>query len=639
MSKASILKFVYAIMFLGLVQCSFGAEKIDRNNWIDWSLPRSVSVAPFEGEKYEVEVPDTIDLVDHASYALNMATCLWVPEWGYELFNGIHMAANPPTLQVGHGGLLSEGPKILEAIPLLRVMTGSTNNIDVDAKAVMSIVRVTGRDGLCYQPVENRPWAFFDEFTKTLRQPHCDVFGEGRQLLTYARWYQHDHNPLWKELALRKTRRLIEMAIEKEGTLYFRLSRGYTPWDDPKIGPIVPIGDDEMYDARKGMVGTPASYIVGWIPQAGGIWYRLTQEKPFQELSRGLSRYLQLYGEMLDPDSGKFLADHSTHVTHSLLSNLSWALTFGDQEMGEWVKKGYEYHLNHVDPDSVGVLFSCEACEVSDTIGIGIMLTQAGMGDYWEAVDRVIRNTYLNMQVTSADWMKSRPLAYQEELEPGCYQPDDAADRCVGVWREHLETDYLDSSSCCNGNCSRMLYYIWDNVVTDKDDSLWVNLHLNRASPCADVDSWLPYKGRVLITMKTAKDNVLVRIPEWTDRGQVNCTINGKNAAARWSGNYVNVGGAKRGDRIIIEFPIQQRTVTAAMPLIDREQKGEEVWITKEFTITIKGNTVIDIKPDIGYPISNHEKFRADKAPMKKVTRFVSKERFLFSGIFFKNIS
>ena len=45
---------------------------------------------------------------------------------------------------------------------------------------------------------------------------------------------------------------------------------------------------------------------------------------------------------------------------------------------------------------------------VSDTIGIGIMLTQAGMGDYWEEVDRLIRNTYLDMQVTNMEWIEKQ---------------------------------------------------------------------------------------------------------------------------------------------------------------------------------------------------------------------------------------
>ena len=132
------------------------------------------------------------------------------------------------------------------------------------------------------------------------------------------------------------------------------------------------------------------------------------------------------------------------------------------------------------------------------------------------------------------------------------------------------------------------------------------------------------------ISMKTEKDDVLVRIPEWTDPDQVRCTINGKKTAATWSGNYLNVGRAKRGDRIIIEFPIKQRTITATLPIPEREEAEEEELITEEFTLTFKGNTVIYISPDTTYPISKQEKYRADKAPMKKVTRFVSKEKFLF---------
>jgi hypothetical protein len=605
------------------------AEEIDRNNWIDWSLPRSVSVSPFGGERYEAEVPDTPDLVDHANCALNMATRLWVPEWGYELFNSVDMSTNPPNFSMGSGGLVTESAKITEAIPMLRVMTGSTYNIDMDNKAIMSFVRVTGKSGLCYYPVENRPWAFFDEYTKTLRQPYSDIFAEGRQLLAYASWYQHDKNPLWKELAQRKVHRLLEMVLKKNDTFYFRLGRGYTPWDDPKEGPIVAIGDSDVYDANKGMVGTPASYIVGFFPQAGAIWYQLTKEDPFLELSRGLAIYLHRYGQMLDPNTGKILADHNTHVSHSLLANLSWALAFDDQGMVQWVKKGYEYLVNMLDPYQTGVLLGREACLEGDTVGIGIMLTQAGAGDYWETVDRIIRNSYLDTQITNVDWIKNMRLTRMEKLDPGQYQYDDGAQRCLGVWRDNLDRwDW--AQGCCNGNCSRMLYYVWKNILTDKDNTLRVNLLYNRASPWADIDSWLPYEGRVQITMKVAREHVLVRVPEWTDKEQLNCTINSKKVSVAWSANYVDIHAVNQGDHIVIEFPIKQRTIKASLPVIVREKGKDEYWITKETTVTLKGNTVIGIEPTLGYPLFQHEKYRAGKAPMKKVVRFVSKEQFLF---------
>ena len=635
MDNFGLRKVVLGLMVMwgmlpGLVHRNVYAKEVDYNNWIDWSLPRSVSVAPFEGERYEVEVPDTIDLVDHANCALNMATRLWAPEWGYELLNSIDMSTNPPKFSMGSGGLLTESPKITETIPMLRVMTGSTYNIDMDEKAMMSFVRVTGEDGLCYYPVENRPWAFFDDFTKTIGKPYSDIFAEGRQLLAYASWYQHDRNPLWVRLAEKKTHRLLEMTLKKNETFYFRLLRGFTPWDDPKKGEVVPVGDHNVYERGKGMVGTPASCIVGWIPQAGGIWYRLTQEESFRKLSEGLAKYLYLYGEMIDPNTGEYLADHETHITHSLLSNLSWALTFGDKQMAQWVKRGYDFHLPFIDPCQLGILFDQEACLVSDTIGIGIMLTQAGMGDYWEEVDRLIRNTYLDMQVSNVEWLKGKPFKYLDNLEAGDLQLEDGADRCVGVWRHYLNEDYKEATGCCNGNCTRILYYVWSNIITSDDGKLSVNLLLNRASQWADVDSWLPYEGRVTITTKTTKDALLVRVPEWVDQHKVECKVNGEKQKVTWSGNYLNAGAVKRGDKVSVEFPMERRTVSAEIPVLLTREGEEETWEKKKCTVTLKGNTVIEIEPSLKYPLAEHEKYRADKAPMKKVTRFVSKERFLF---------
>ena len=144
----------------GLVNSHSLANDIDHLNYVDWTLPREVSVSPYEGQRYKAMVPDTVDLVEHANHALNMGTRLWVPEWGYELINHIDFQHHPPLLNLGDGGLLCESAKISEALPMLRAMTGSTRDIQMDAQGIMSFVRVTGKDGLCYYPVESRPWAF-----------------------------------------------------------------------------------------------------------------------------------------------------------------------------------------------------------------------------------------------------------------------------------------------------------------------------------------------------------------------------------------------------------------------------------------------------------------------------------------------
>ena len=58
--------------------------------------------------------------------------------------------------------------------------------------------------------------------------------------------------------------------------------------------------------------------------------------------------------------------------------------------------------------------------------------------------------------------------------------------------------------TCCRGNCTRAIYYVWENILNyDKcNGALNVNLLLNRASPWADINWYIPYWGRVDIKIK-----------------------------------------------------------------------------------------------------------------------------------------
>jgi len=44
------------------------------DDYYDKSLHMNIPVAPFVGDRYEAEVPDTIDLADYAERAINGAT-------------------------------------------------------------------------------------------------------------------------------------------------------------------------------------------------------------------------------------------------------------------------------------------------------------------------------------------------------------------------------------------------------------------------------------------------------------------------------------------------------------------------------------------------------------------------------------
>jgi hypothetical protein len=641
------LTLVLTIM-LGNIQCSA------LEDYLDTSLPREIPMVPYEGARYEAEVPDTLDLVDIANNSINMLTRCVAPEYDYEQHTGLHITWNPPLMSV-YGGLVNLNPKWAEALPGLRVMTGSTYNIDVDGKIIGALIHNTGKDGLTYYPIEN-PGAFFEEETKKVGKPYSDVFGEGRQLLAYAAWYQHDKNPMWKEIAEHKIRRLLELSLSKEDTIYFRRSRGYVPGDLAE-GVLVPIADTGVYDIEKGMTGAPATYISGFMPQASANWYRLTGFEPALELGGGLANYLFKYGEMMDYDTGKFTTDHYTHISHSLLANLAYALTVEDKEMVKWVKRGYAFGVRERDPDGTGILISDHTCScfVADMINIGIMLSWSGEANYWEYVDRWVRNTFVNLQIDQDDVKKIKALPKKESKEgfysteqPWVYQYEDGADRVLGGWFHSLyEQDH--SIGCCNGNLSRAIYYIWASIVDMEDDTLRVNLPLNRASPWADIHSYLPYEGKLVVQMKPAKketktfsdlmldDNsaardVLIRIPEWANWNRVSCTIDGKAQDYEWDKGYIRVDGVKDDAEVVVEFPIRQRTIATSInkEFIYESRHAKLPNAGGDFEATLRGNTIVTLNPDAGLPLSHHSKYDNDKVTMKKVTRFVSTEKFIW---------
>ncbi len=612
------------------------ATLAQEEEYLDTSLPREIAVASYPGEYYEVEVPDTVDLTDHAHAAINVLTRALEPEWDYEQYFLMKITHNPPHFEMGHGGLLNINAKWLEALPMLRVMTGSTHNIDVDGKLMGSLIHVTGKDGLCYQPIDGRPWSFFEDFTRGIGKPYADIFGEGRQLLAYSVWYQHTKDPMWRELGERKMRRLREMVLKKDGTYYFRLSRGYTPWDkDPTKGPIVPLGDHVLYDVEQGMTGTPAAYIVGFTPQGCANWDRLIDGELAMDLGGGLARYLHIYGKMLDEDTGRFLADHFTHVTHSLVSNLAYALAAEDKEMTKWAKRGFDWIVEQADPNQTGILLSdpTDTCFIADIINLGIMLSQGGEGNYWEEVDGWVRNTFVNVQVMQreVDRINALPYEWKDDLPVDNRQFKDGAERCRGGFLHSLKARDR-AIGCCTGNASRTIYYIWNNIIESEGDALKVNLLMNRASPWADINSYLPFEGKVEIAMKQAKESISVRIPEWTNWNQVACSVNGAGRDFTWNHGYINLGGAAAGDRITVEFPMRTRvlkTVVKGMEdLIDTNKN--EPW-RHECEVELRGNTIVNITPDAGLQIvENHEKYCALEVPTRKVTRFVSNESFVW---------
>jgi hypothetical protein len=287
---------------------------------------------------------------------------------------------------------------------------------------------------------------------------------------------------------------------------------------------------------------------------------------------------------------------------------------------------------------------TCESCEVADMIVLALKMSRAGLGDYWDDVDRYVRNQFVEQQVVRTDWIKTALQPQLETLEGQewlgqaqtrftvCGKPDpimttaeDAAERSIGSFAGWAApNDFVPSfrqatiMHCCTGNGARALAYAWDSIVTtDNKGKVRVNLLLNRASPWLDVDSHLPYEGRVDLRVKTASA-VAVRLPAGATQGRVSCRVNSADRSVGWDDNYVVVDGLKPGDSVTVTFPQQERTVFRYI--------GENM-----YRLTLKGNTAVDINPEgTIYPLYQRDHYRTDRAPLKQVTRFVPDDTFLW---------
>ena len=626
-----------AILMLGVLGWQAEPEEID---YADRSLPE-IPVPQFEGERYETKIPDTLDLVDRAKLAIRAITEMLDPSRDYLMFTHAWFNRNPPIITINlEEEIFSCGGKHLESLPLLRILSGSTFNIEVDQKFMQSMLRMTAKDGSMYISKSKR--TVNPRLPPAFPEAYASVEGEGRHMLAMAMWYQHDKNPLWKTLIEKKVKRLTEIAIQEDDYAYFNnrpyQSPGYKEhyFTAKDTGPI-----RDPSGGKGGFENAKWPHRINWLlSRSLCVAYRVTGHKPALELAGKIIRGVREHRKGFD-EEGRWLLYHFHTSSASLLAMLEYAIITRDRELLELVREGYEY--GKVVGDSVLGFFpeyvpgseqylkrsvnTCETCEVTDMIGLGLKLTQAGVGDYWEDVDRWVRNQFVENQLTSVDWVENvQPEGFKlfprgdfGDTPVESWESTDVQ-RAVGSfagWSLPNDWGFVSAHMCCTGNAGRTLYWIWDSILTRKDGMVKINLLLNRASPWLDVDSYLPYEGKVVVKIKKANE-VAIRIPEWTDRDKVSCQVNGKRQEFSWSGNYVEVRGLERGNSVTVEFPMREKTLFRVISRFP-------------YKLTIKGNTVIDIDPKGKInPIYRRDHYRQNQAPTKKVTRFVSNEALIW---------
>ena len=179
------------------------------------------------------------------------------------------------------------------------------------------------------------------------------------------------------------------------------------------------------------------------------------------------------------------------------------------------------------------------------------------------------------------------------------------------------------------------MYLAWEAIVSCKDGARASTCCCNRASPWLDIDSYLPYEGKVVIHNKTAR-RLAVRIPLWVDKSAVRVKVGTQMMSPYWVGRYLILNPIDLKDQITITFPM-----VTTIEKYTLKWKTNEFWweITDPgakwtnpnpitYTLTFKGNTLVYVSPrdnGKGIPLYQRNAMRdSTAAPMTNVKRFVA---------------
>jgi len=603
--------------------------------------PLALEVPANRGEYYDAMVPDTLDLAERAELGINGLTAPTDPAADHELFWYANFFREPPVLVHAPEEMDTfQWAKFMEALPLLRLICGSRLNESVERAWFDVLARMIGPDGLAYVPLRGRPWArgvplssyvFFidpvwraDGSRTTLSDESVSQYAMpticGRLIGAMTVSYLRDGNPRWRGIIERMIQRLAELAVDKGDYAYFP-EGSFEP--GAKVPPDAPM--------PRGLFS--ASVSCGRALQGLAQYCRVTGYEPARALCAKLARQVIDHSDYFADDGG-FLTDkvHSGDYFHGhtigLLGVIEHAAAAGDREMIEFVKRGFGWGRAHGQP-LVGFMRgdfypTSEICEIADMIAIALKLTETGAGDYWDDVDRWVRNQFAEGQLTRTDWIERIPRPQGGNPVLANESSDRVAERSVGAFSGWARANEWTGSQgimhCCTGNGARALYYVWEHILDCREGRLRINLLLNRASPWADLDSFIPYEGRVDVKVKTPVD-LLIRIPEWVQPAEASLRIARKGsapseAAARWEGRYVRAGAVGPGDTVTLAFPIAERTLRNVLI-------GDAL-----YTLIVKGTTVVSIDPPgTCCPLYKRDHYRDDRVRWRQVRRFVSDAR------------
>lgn len=607
-------------------------------------------------------VPDTLDLAEYGTAAINGVLGSCDPDREFEnyflTFFDVH-----PAYMIHFGSQVSGVlPKYVEALPLLRLMSGSDRHSDLEKGMLDSVLSNIADDGLIYDRASaDRPWNTGVGYgVQGWDEDYANIAGNGRLVAGLLYYYQFTGEDIWRLQAGRTAQRILELAVTDGDFSYY-----------PNVG----LGNDFSYPRVSGWThtkpptgefegaeGTTTFYLLQ--PVRGLIrWYTESGDERFLELSRRIvnfglqSRFWGGLGD-IEPAAGAQRGHFWGHFhgrAAGLRGMLDYAIVADDYRVKEFVRDAYEWARHHgihrlgVFPGSNG---NTEGCTVADMVGLAVKLTDAGIGEYWEDLDHYVRNGLIACQATDIDELtrvsnagRHRPagspwgghddmrFAGYAGVLAGQETTDRVLERSVGQFGHLHGARYLKPRlmHCCTGNGAQALYYGWEAITRRSGNTGEVNLWLNRRSPWLDLFSWLPHRGHLRLQNK-GLERIAVRIPAWASPTHLRCAVNGQDTNPERIGNRLLLRGLTGTEVISIDVPVPTEYAQYTLANLNSRSYGFGQGGADNYDCEFRANTVLSTgaprtspsgQSQTWYRILRHEHMRDSTAPLKDLAPYV----------------
>jgi hypothetical protein len=314
-------------------------------------------------------------------------------------------------------------------------------------------------------------------------------------------------------------------------------------------------------------------------------YVQLTGDPPASELALGLARHYMRYGDV--PLDGRYAANtHSGGVLPVAVGVARLGIWASDAEMVDWSRRVLDWTLQSIPEfgflfDGLGLdgFFSttCETCGLADLVHLALLLTEAGAGDYWDAIERIVRNQLLENQLRDSGKLRA--------LFPGIEEPVLAmmhgGFECAAYPNRLL--NYTGVEGCCIGGGLRALYLAWRAAVTEVDGQSSINLGFSRSTPFVEVIGHEPWRGRIDVRVRTPR-RVRVRLPGGADPHQAMLQVDGRAVEEAWEGRYAVFDRLNPGQTASLIYPLAE--------------SDRNYWIgDAEYVGSWRGNTMLEISP------------------------------------------